>query len=243
MDQAMSNHTVADRLIRALELDIKPVALSFTDAVPAGVSHPAGPVPSACSFWRMAESHVFYASAEAHHNCPVGAMVMGFPLGQELQQQVGELVTSMCECSYLAAEEGSKIPAVKHAAAGIMYGPLADIPGPPELVLFWLTPRQAMLYNEAAGAASWTSDPIVSSGRPACAALPSALTTGDPVISWGCMGMRTFTEIPDDCLLAAVPGARLEKFLDDLDRVVAANKTMREFYEGKKAALSASTPG
>jgi uncharacterized protein (DUF169 family) len=164
-------------------------------------------------------------------------MVMGFPLGQEIQLQLGELVDSMCECTYLAADEGDKIPAVKHAAAGILYGPLADMPVPPQLVLFWLTPRQAMLYNEAAGAASWARNSMVTSGRPACAAIPSALSGGDPVVSWGCMGMRTFTEVPDDRLLAVVPGIRIAEFAGDLDRVVAANETMREFYEGKKAML------
>ncbi|MGH3159236.1 MAG: DUF169 domain-containing protein [Streptosporangiaceae bacterium] len=235
----MTHQAIAERLTRALELDITPIALSFTDTPPEGVSRPDRPVPSACSFWRMAERGVFYAPAEAHHNCLVGTMVMGFPLGQELQQQLGELVNSMCECTYLMADEGDKIPAAKHAAAGILYGPLADLPVPPELVLFWLTPRQAMLYNEAAGAASWARSSIVSNGRPACAALPSALSSGDPVVSWGCMGMRTFTEVPDDRLLAVVPGSRIEEFTGDLDRVVAANQTMREFYQGKKALLDA----
>ena len=124
------------------------------------------------------------------------------------------------------------------SAAGILYGPLASLPAtPPTVVLFWLTPRQAMLYNEAAGTASWTQDPIVSTGRPACAALPSALSSGTPTLSWGCTGMRTFTEIPDDRLLAAVPGDQVESFMEALERIVVSNKTIRTFYEGKKAAL------
>lgn len=234
----MNNQTLSGRLSTALGLDIRPIGLAFTDTPPEGTPAPSRAVPSACGFWRLAEQGVFYAPAEAHYNCPIGAMVMGFPLTQALNAQLGELMTSMCECSYLSPDEGDKVPGVQPSAAGILYGPLADLPDEPQVVLFWLTPRQAMLYNEAAGTASWTQGSILSTGRPACAALPSALSTGAPVVSWGCVGMRTFTEIPDDRLLAAVPGIRLESLVDELERIVASNSTMRTFYEGKKAALT-----
>jgi uncharacterized protein (DUF169 family) len=233
----MSNHTLAERLSTALGLDIRPIGLTFTDTPPEGTAAPSQVMPSACGFWRLAEHGVFYAPAEAHHNCPIGTMVMGFPLTDALNAQLGELVTSMCECTYLSPEEGDKIPAVRPSADGILYGPLADLPAQPQVALFWLTPRQAMLYNEAVGSASWAQGALLSTGRPACAALPSALSSGEPTISWGCAGMRTFTEIPDDRLLAAVPGTRLESLVDDLERIVASNETMRAFYEGKKAAL------
>ena len=35
-------------------------------------------------------------------------------------------------------------------AAGIVYGPLGELPIEPDLILLWLTPRQAMFYSEAA---------------------------------------------------------------------------------------------
>lgn len=100
----------------------------------------------------------------------------------------------MCECAYLDAAEASKVPGVSPSAAGILYGPPAELPAEPTLVLFWLTPSQTMIYNAAAGTASWTQDNPVINGRPACAALPNALNSGNPTASFGCMGMRTFTE-------------------------------------------------
>lgn len=234
--------THAQRLTAALALDLPPIGLHFTDTPPQGTPLPANPVTSACAFWRLAEKGVFYAPAATHDNCPIGAMVMGFPLSEPVQEQLGELVTSMCDCTYLDAAEGEKIPGVKHSASGILYGPLAELPETPELILAWLTPRQAMLYNEAAGTASWVNSPILSTGRPACAALPSALSSGSPTVSWGCVGMRTFTGIPDDRLLAAIPGARIQTFLDDLERIIASNATMHAFYQGKKDALAAANP-
>jgi uncharacterized protein (DUF169 family) len=234
----MSNQTLAERLSAVLTLDTPPVGLTFTDSPPAGVAGPSRAVPSTCSFWRLAEQGVFYAPAEAHYNCPLGAMVMGFPLPDVVQAELGEAMTAMCECAYLDPAEASKVPAVAPSAGGILYGPLAELPTAPRLVLFWLTPRQAMLYNEAAGSASWTQDNPLTNGRPACAALPNALSSGNPTLSWGCMGMRTFTEIADDRMLAAVPGDRIDAFVADLERIVASNETMRAYYEGKKAALA-----
>lgn len=235
-----SNRTLAERLTTALALDIRPVALTFTDTPPEGTAPPDRVVPSACGFWRLAEKGVFYAPAEAHYNCPIGAMVMGFPLTDALQARLGDLVTSMCESSYLNPDEVDKIPGVRPSAGGILYGPLGDLPVPPQVTLIWLTPRQAMLYNEAAGTASWARDSIVSTGRPACAALPSALSAGTPALSWGCAGMRTFTEIPDDRMLAAVPGTYLESFVEDLERIVTSNGAMRAYYEAQKTALSSA---
>jgi uncharacterized protein (DUF169 family) len=234
----LSNKTIADRITSALTLDIVPVALTFTDTPPAGVAGPDRVVPSACSFWRLAEQGVFYAPADAHHNCPVGAMVMGFPLPEPVQQQLGEAVTTMGGCGYLDPAEAAKIPSVQPSAAGILYGPLTDLPADPSLVLLWLTPRQAMLYHEAAGTAAWTSDNPLTNGRPACAALPTALSSGNPTMSWGCMGMRTFTGISDDRLLAAIPGASLAAFADNLDRIATANQAMHSYYENKKAGLA-----
>lgn len=236
----MNNQTIAERLTASLLLDLPPIALTFTDTPPDGIAGPSREVISSCAFWRLAEKGVFYAPADTHNNCPIGAMVMGFPLTAELQGELGKLVGSMCDCTYLSPDEGDKIPSVQASAAGILYGPLAEMPVAPTLVLLWLKPSQAMIYNEAAGTANWTRGSIKTNGRPGCAALPTALSSGSPTISWGCMGMRTFTEIEDDLLLAAIPGDRVGAFADDLDRIVTSNETMSKYYENKKAAFAST---
>lgn len=237
----MTNKNIADRLTAALALDAPPIALTFTDSPPDGIAGPQRAVPSACSFWRLAEQGVFYAPAEAHYNCPIGTMVMGFPLTEQVNQTLGELMNSMGGCGYFGADEAAKVPTVQPSTAGILYGPLADLPLSPSLVLFWLTPRQAMLYNEAAGTASWATGSPLTTGRPACAALPTALAHDSATMSLGCAGMRTFTDIPDDRLLAVVPGNHIKAFAGNLDRVIAANDTMLTFYQGHKATLTATT--
>jgi uncharacterized protein (DUF169 family) len=60
-----------------------------------------------------------------------------------------------------------------------------------------------------------------------------------PAMSLGCMGMRTFTEIGDDRMLAVIPGERLDAFAQALTKSRGVNDVMREFYEGRKRACPA----
>lgn len=232
----MSRLEQATILSELLGLDQPPVALALVDSQPEGVPTTSKVAPSSCTFWREAEKGVFFATAEQHFNCPVGSHVMGFDMPENVQEMLGGLVQSMCDAQYLEMEEVAKIPSLGAAnAAGIVYGPLADFPIDPDIVLMWLTPAQTMIYNETAGSANWTTESATVSGRPACTALPLAAQSGDPKVSLGCIGMRTFTGISDDRLLAAVPGAKLAEFATALKSTVAANAAMKEFYEGHKA--------
>ena len=76
MDRTQIASTLQDRI----PLDKSPIGLAFVDQQPSEVSRIGKAVPSSCAFWREAESGVFYASAEDHYNCTLGAMVMGFEL-------------------------------------------------------------------------------------------------------------------------------------------------------------------
>lgn len=113
----------------------------------------------------------------------------------------------------------------------MLYGLLADLPVPPDLVVVWVTPRAAMLIGEASRAASWTgAGGLTVTGRPGCAALPRAEDSRSVVASWGCTGMRRFTAIPDDLLLAVLPGPQLDRLVDALAATVAANTDMAACY-------------
>jgi uncharacterized protein (DUF169 family) len=238
----MDNGAIANRLTATLELGRPPVAVAFLDAPPPGVSRYEGEVPSACSFWRRAEGSVFWAAAEQHFNCAVGAMTMGFELQPEVQASLMGVVGEMVKVGYLGADEPNHIPTVARRSQGILYGPLADLPAVPDAVLVWLQPRQAMILNEALGQAAWGggAGPRVF-GRPACAALPAALEDGVPTFSMGCIGMRTFTEIAGDLMLAVLPAEGLEETVALLDRSVAANRHMEAIYQDQKARVGSGT--
>jgi uncharacterized protein (DUF169 family) len=238
-ETVVSRPELATTLTELLGLEQPPVALSIVDAAPEGLATAQRAVPSSCTFWREAEKGVFYASAAQHFNCPVGAHVMSFDLPEDVQEQLGGFVQSMCDAQYLDMAEVAKIPAMSKKGSGVVYGPLADIPTDPDVVLMWLTPAQAMVYNEATGNASWTATaPGTVSGRPGCTALPLALASEEPKMALGCIGMRTFTGIADDRLLAAVPGDKVEELVTALRTTVTANAGMRAFYEGHKAQFA-----
>lgn len=234
----MNPPKLAAALTELLLLDPPPVAMSIVENAPEGVAVSERPVPSSCALWREAEKGVFYASAEQHFNCPVGSMVMGFELPESVQTQLGGLVQSMCDARYISMEEAAKIPTVQKKGSGVVYGPLADFPLDPDLVLLWLTPAQAMIYNEAAGNASWTAAAGTVSGRPGCAALPLALDSEEPRMALGCIGMRTFTGIADDRMLAVLPGSKIADFVSALQVTATANAGMKTFYEGHRAQFS-----
>ena len=76
----MDYRKAAAPLIELLGLDRAPVAVTFVDGPMDGIEQIDQDVPSACAFWRSAAERCFYAPAEAHFNCPVGAATMGFDL-------------------------------------------------------------------------------------------------------------------------------------------------------------------
>jgi uncharacterized protein (DUF169 family) len=227
---------ISEEISSQLSLDSPLIALAFVETPPTGVQTFVGEVPSACTFWREAASRVFYASADQHFNCAIGAMTMGFDMPPTVQEQLMGTVQKMCDCGYLSPEEPEKIPGIQKKKSGIVYGPLADFPVEADLVLMWLTPHQGMLYAEAVKTGRWTeSAPTAVFGRPACAALPVAFGNSESALSLGCMGMRTFTAISQDRMLAVLPGENAADFAGTLKSTLAANETMREFYEGHKA--------
>ncbi len=233
---------LAGRITSALELDGPPVAIAFVDAPPEGVPGFVGVVPSACSFWRVAERGSFYASAAQHANCAVGSHVMGLPADDALMADLKTAVETMGACGYLGVDEPARIPTVGRASTGIVYGPLAGFPVPADLVLCWVRPSQAMILQEAVGEADWTNGarrPLL--GRPGCAALPLALGDGATTLSAGCTGMRTFTDVGRDRLLAAVPAAGLEGIVDRLEAARRANEAMATYYDERRRGVGAQS--
>lgn len=231
----MNVESIANDLSTALELDTPPIAVAPSDGPPRGVAKFEGTVPSACTLWRRAENAVFYATAEQHFGCPIGAMVMGFALPAPVEGELKRLVGLMVEGGYVEANEPARIPTLPTKTAGAVYGPLGRFPIDPAFVVMWLTPRQGMLLAEASGATYWThSGPSGMLGRPACAALPTAAARGAATVSFGCIGMRTFTEIADDRLLAVIPGREAPVVATALAATLEANRAMQVFYESRR---------
>ena len=97
---SLSNH-----LQSALGLQFRPVAVVRVDAQPEDIRRFDGVVPSGCTFWRRAEHDLFYAAAEDHMGCLIGAMVLGFELSESQTDELMGLVGDMCAVAYLEEDE------------------------------------------------------------------------------------------------------------------------------------------
>ncbi len=233
----MNLKDTASLLETQIPLNRPAIGLAFVDDPPDGVSRTDTVVPSSCAFWREAETEVFYAAAEDHHNCPLGAMVMGLPLPDERMAQLMEEVGMMCETSYVREEEVPNVPKVERASAGIIYGPLERMPVAPDIALLWVNPMQAMNVAESAGLIDWSAAPAGLLGRPGCAVIPTALSQGRTAQTLGCVGMRINSGISDDLMLMAVPASQLESLAESLTKVAETHSVMETHYNDRIASL------
>ena len=235
MDNAMREKVA--NLERSLGLPRPVISLAFVSEPPAGIEGPEGSVPSACSFWRMAERKVFYASEGEHFNCPIGVMTMGFQIPADRQAEAQAIVETMCKLEYISPEEAGALPSVQKDHKGVVYGPLAQMPIDPDVALFFCKPGQAMLVAEASGGVTWTGEGMGAFGRPTCAAIPMALRSANASVSMGCIGFRVYTEIPDEEMMIAVPSQQLPSLVDRLDTIVSANSALEEFHSERRDRL------
>lgn len=235
----MQYAAIAQTLQDGLKLDRPPVGVAFVETPPEGVPHSTQPAPSACTFWRRAEGGVTYAAADQHYACGVGAMTMGFSLPESEQANAQALVGTMVELSYFSMDEVPHLPAVQKPHAGIVYGPLAEMPVEPDVVLLVANPFQMMLLSEAGDAMMLRDQPgLAAMGRPACAALARSQRDGAMTISLGCIGARTYVEVPDDRGVVVVPGNALPALEQKLKTMLHANQTLAAFHAGRKSAAT-----
>jgi uncharacterized protein (DUF169 family) len=226
---------LTERLVNQLHLTQPPVGMAFVDTIPQDVQHAGRRVPSACTFWRMAERGVFYASAEDHQECPIGMMTMGFEMPEGAQQRAENLVETMASVAYFSPAEVSALPVVEKPHQNIVYGRLDQFPGEADVVLCILDTEQAMLVAEAQGDVNWLQQGGQSAfGRPTCAVIPRALRTGRTSMSFGCVGARTYTGLTPGQLVLTLPASALPGLVDRLDVTVAANAALAPFHQGQK---------
>jgi uncharacterized protein (DUF169 family) len=230
---------LTERLINQLQLKQPPIGMAFVDSIPEEVQRVGQKVPSACTFWRMAERGVFYASAEDHQECPIGMMTMGFEMPEAAQQRAKSLVETMASVQYFSPSEVSALPVVDKPHQSIIYGRLDQFPGEADVVLCILDTEQAMLVAEAQGDVNWLQQGGQSAfGRPTCAVIPRALRTGRTSMSFGCVGARTYTGLTPGQLVLTLPASALPSLVERLDVTVAANAALAPFHLGQKEKFS-----
>jgi uncharacterized protein (DUF169 family) len=217
----------------------RPVAVTFLDAEPSGISKFAGTQPAGCSFWRLAaEGQSFYTVPADHFNCAVGAFTHSIHLPSDRGHETEATLRVMFDLGYVRPEEVLSIPRLPKEPAAVVFASLGDTPVAPSVVLFTVPTASAMLLNEAAlRAGAMANLPLL--GRPSCMALPVALAHGS-VTSLGCIGNRVYTNLAADEIYIVVPGPKLEVVSQALSVITSANTALQEYARGRQTALSST---
>src|SRR5215475_13241664 len=139
------------QILQMVNARVRPVAVAFLNAAPAGVEKFDGTQPSGCSFWRLAaQGRTFYTVPENHFNCAVGAYTHNISLSPDREKETEQTLKMMFDLGYVQPEEVPQIPRLPKAPKAILYSPLGDAASVPDVVLFAAKPAGAMLLNEAA---------------------------------------------------------------------------------------------
>ena len=229
----------AGRLTAALELSLPPIAVAFHEAVPEGVPEFDGSVPAGCVFWQEAASRTFATSAGHHALCSIGIHTMNLSRAPASHpEELGAALEAMTGLDYVREEEVAAIPVLRREVGHAVYGPLADFPVEPDVVLLFADARRGLVLSEALGRVDGGVPPAM--GRPACAALPQAFNHGLAAMSLGCCGARAYLDaLGDDIALWALPGSRLERYCEQIETFANANRTLATFHERRRTDVEA----
>jgi len=237
MTAATNWNDLEQKIASSVKLARRPVAVTFLDSAPTGVTQFSGTEPSGCSFWRLAAAgKTFFTLPENHFNCAVGAYTHNIPLSPERAAETEQTLKLMFDIGYVKPEEVPQIPRLAKTPAAILYSPLGDSPAEPDVVLFAVKPSAAMLLNEATGRAGVASG-MPALGRPTCMALPATMAHGS-IMSLGCIGNRVYTGLGEDEMYLVVRGKDLTKIADALGVITGANSALQQYATGRRKDLA-----
>jgi uncharacterized protein (DUF169 family) len=224
---------LSDGLRAALHLKDEPIAITFsTGDGPPGVAPfdepmPAaaadgrtGRVPAGCVFWMKAADHTFTTVAEDHANCSVGSMTHGFKTLEEVAGN-GD-VAALLESGWVTMEMVPEIPVVTERPTTVTYGPLAQTPVDPDVVLLRLNAKQLMVLSDALPG-------LRIEGKPQCHIVAAAKEQGEVVASVGCMLSRQRTAMPSEQMTCAIPAERLADVVDRAQATAATDAVVAQY--------------
>ena len=236
-----TNSELAQTLTASLKLTQPPVAICFTESVPAGVETWSGNSPAGCRFWQEAATKVFATSASDHNLCAIGMHTHNLDMTPASMADLGDALKVFAQLTYVRDEDVAMIPVLASKPKHVVYGPLAQIPETdiaPDVVLLFVRADQTLILSEASQQLEGGLPPAM--GRPACAIVPQAVNSGRSALSLGCCGARAYLDVlSDDVALYAVPGKTLGAFAERVAALANANGILTKFHQLRRKAVEA----
>jgi uncharacterized protein (DUF169 family) len=224
---------LSEELAAALNLNQTPVAISFTDVFPTGLFAPSTRVAAGCRFWQDAVTTTFVTVAEDHNSCAIGVHTHNLEPTSAQQADLMDALKVFRDLGYVRTEDLPLIPVLASRSKYVVYGPLAQTPLPPDVVLFFVNSNQTLVLSEAVQHIENGNPPAM--GRPACAVIPQVINTGRAALSLGCCGARAYLDVlTDDVALFAIPGPRIDTYAERIIALSKANHMLSRFHQMRR---------
>jgi len=223
---------LAAGLTSGLGTDVPPIAISFTDAPPAGVPAFDDPMPPPTPdgrtgrvsaggvFWMQSTNRTFTTAPEDHGNCSVGSMTHGLKTMQEVAGNAD--VAALLECGWVTMDVVPLIPVITKKPGAVTYGPLANTPIDPDVVLLRLTGRQLMVLSDAVPG-------LRIEGKPQCHIVAVAKEQGEIAASVGCQLSRVRTGMTNAEMTCAVPASKVPELVQRLATTAKADDAVARY--------------
>ncbi|MBK5287767.1 MAG: DUF169 domain-containing protein [Acidimicrobiia bacterium] len=225
------------RLQGALALSAPPIAITFSGAAPDGVAAfdapmpdpladgRTGRVPAGCVFWIHGAERTFSTVKADHGNCSVGSLTHGFATLDEVAGN-GD-VAALLETGWVTMDVVPQIPVVTERPGAVTYGPLADTPVEPSVVLFRVNGKQMMVLSDAVPG-------LRIEGKPQCHIVAIAKEQGEIAASVGCALSRVRTGMAATEMTCAIPAAKVAEVIDAIETNAVADAAVAR-YAGEDA--------
>jgi len=232
------------RLADALGVNVPPIAISFEQAVPAGIPAFEDPMPApnevdgrtgrvsaGCVFWMKSTDRTFATVAEDHANCSVGSWTHGF---KTLDQVAGNGdVAALLESGWVTMEMIPMITTVQQQPQAVVYGPLAEASAP-DVALLRITGRQLMVMKDA-------YPDLAIEGKPQCHIIAMAQEQGVIAASTGCQLSRVRTGMANAEMTLAIPASRLAEVVEKVEATSECDNIVAR-YASNDATRFANNP-
>ena len=230
---AASWRELNDRLVSALKPYAAPVAISFhapgedpsaegldPDYPEANERGRTGQVPAGCVFWIQGADGTFATVAADHANCSVGSYTHGFVTLEEAAAM--DDVEAVLAAGWVDEAAVMGLPHLSEKPGAVVYGPLSDTRGEPDVVLLRINGFALMTLKGA-----FPEMPI--EGKPQCHIVAMAKDQGTVAASVGCALSRSRTGMRSEEMTCVIPGRRLEEAVEKLEATAALDRAMARY--------------
>lgn len=228
----------AHELMDSLDLRQSPVAISFTESIPEGVTGHSGRVPAGCRFWEDGTTKAFATTAADHGLCGIGVYTHNLEPSAPQQTDLMDALHVFADLGYVREQDLPLIPVLKSRPKYVVYAPLGEAPVAPDVVLLFVRANQTLILSEAVQQVE--QDSPLAMGRPACAVVPQVANTGRAALSLGCCGARAYLDVlTDDVAIFAIPGGKLDAYVERLVSLSKANSLLAKFHQLRRRDVEA----